>query len=134
MTKDFGDFDFSVPKLCLLALDQRQNHLILLDKLIGFLIHHDKTNTQRAQKANQKLNKRIFFRIYITKKSDQPINQWIFRSRCQRECSSGALVIPELETSSTVWEPVDSPFIPAAAVSLAKMLFSFLKQKLKLLV
>ena len=52
----------------------------------------------------------------------------------QPKCLSRSLVIPELETSSTVWQPVNSPFVPAAAVSLAKMLFSFLKQKLKFLV
>ena len=48
--------------------------------------------------------------------------------------SGGTLVIAELETSSTIRESVDSPFIPAAAVSLAKMSFSLLKQKLKFLV
>ena len=48
--------------------------------------------------------------------------------------SSRTLIITELETSSTVRESVDSSLIPAAAVSLAKMPFSFLEQKLKFLV
>ena len=52
----------------------------------------------------------------------------------QQGRSSRTLIISELETSSAVWQPVDSPFIPATAISLAKMLFSFLKQKLKFLV
>ena len=140
LTNAFGDFEFLALKPCLSTLNQRHNELILLDGLTPLLIRHDKikkfankTSKRRCAKANESLDL-IFLSKNFWSADQTMIKVRDINQNGQPERSSRTLVISELETSSAVWQPVDSPFIPAAAVSLAKMLFSFLKQKLKLLV
>ena len=58
LTNDLGDFQFLALKCCLLTFHQRQNELILLDKLTRLIIYHKKTknhSTNRRNKFKQKI-------------------------------------------------------------------------------